>query len=178
MDFKPYEKSLLMMGVLSVKGLPSLLCERLEKEFGKIAMTTSPIPFDFTDYYVSEMGEGIERFFLAFDTLVSPDCLAQVKRLTKEIEMEWAENGKRRINLDPGLISESNLILATTKNRGHRIPIGLSLYGEVTLIYHKKGWQSFEWTYSDYRSGLVQRVMTEFRGLYLEARRAAAKKQS
>lgn len=171
MEKRSYDKSLLMMGVLSVKGLPLLLKQRLEREFGPIAIITESIDFSFTDYYVPEMGDGIERFFLAFERLVSPDDLARIKTLTNEIEDEWAEDGNRRINLDPGLISESNLILATTKNRSHRIPIGLSLYGEVTLIYHKKGWQSFPWSYADYKSEGIQMHMTAFRAFYLQRRK-------
>lgn len=171
MEKRSYDKSLLMMGVLSVKGLPLLLKQRLEREFGPIAIITESIDFSFTDYYVPEMGDGIERFFLAFERLVSPDDLARIKTLTNEIEDEWAEDGNRKINLDPGLISESNLILATTKNRSHRIPIGLSLYGEVTLIYHKKGWQSFPWSYADYKSEGIQKHMTAFRAFYLQRRK-------
>ena len=166
-----YDKSLLMMGVLSVKGLPLSLKSALEAKFGPIAAISEEIDFNFTDYYVPEMGDGIRRFFIAFERLISPDELAAVKTLTNELELEYADGEDRKINLDPGLISESNLILATTKNRAHRIPIGLSLYGEVTLIYHKKGWQSFPWSYADYRSEEVQKTMSEFRSLYLQLRK-------
>lgn len=168
MEKRGYDKSLLMMGVLSVKGLPSELKERLEKEFGPIGIMTEPFPFSFTDYYVPEMGNGIERFFLAFENLVYPDDLARIKTITNELEFEWADGQDRKINLDPGLISQSNLILATTKNRSHRIAIGMDLYGEVTLIYHKKAWQSFPWTYADFRSDKVQSSMVEFRNYYLK----------
>lgn len=168
MEKRGYDKSLLMMGVLSVKGLPSELKERLEKEFGPIGIMTEPFPFSFTDYYVPEMGNGIERFFLAFENLVYPDDLARIKTITNELELEWADGQDRKINLDPGLISQSNLILATTKNRSHRIAIGMDLYGEVTLIYHKKAWQSFPWTYADFRSDIVQSSMVEFRNYYLK----------
>ena len=157
-----------MMGVLSVKGFPSSLKEKLEKEFGPIALISEEIDFSFTDYYVPEMGEGIKRFFIAFESLISPDKLAEVKTFTNSLELEWADENGRKINLDPGLISESNLILATTKNRAHRIPIGMSLYGEVTLIYHKKGWQSFAWSYADYKSEVVQKTLNEFRAFYLQ----------
>lgn len=171
MEKRSYDKSLLMMGVLSVKGLPLTLKEKLEKEFGPIGIITDPFPFSFTDYYVPEMGDGIERFFLAFQSLVNPDDLARIKTITNELEMEWADGDDRKINLDPGLISESNLILATTKNRSHRIAIGMDLYGEVTLIYHKKAWQTFPWTYADFRSEPVQASMLSFRNYYLELRK-------
>ena len=62
-------------------------------------------------------------------------------------------------------------MLATTKNRAHRIAIGLDLYGEVTLMYHNHGFRSFDWTYADYRSERVQKVLMDFRKSYLGLRK-------
>ena len=163
---RPYDRVLLFMGVLSVRGFPSSLRERLESLFGKISIVTEPFPFSFTDYYVPEMGDGIERFFIAFEDLVSPDQLAAIKTETDMIEGEYAEDGERKINLDPGLITEGSVILATTKNRAHRVAIGCSLYAEVTLIYHSHGFESFPWTYADYRSERVQSILSSFRDEY------------
>ena len=79
MTKKEYEKVLLFMGILSVRGFPDALRKRLEEEFGPVDMITEPFPFDYTDYYVQEMGEGIERFFVSFHSLVFPDDLALIK---------------------------------------------------------------------------------------------------
>ena len=157
---------MLFMGVLSVIGLPDDLRSRLESLFGPISVITDPFPFDLTDYYVPEMGEGIERFFISFSNLVSPDSLASIKTATNSIEEEYSDNGNRKINLDPGLLSLENAILATTKNRSHRIAIGKNLYAEVTLIYHKHQWQALPWTYADYRSERVQAILSSFRDEY------------
>ena len=169
---RSYNPSMLFMGVLSVKGLPELFRAKLESLYGPITVITEPFPFDFTEYYVPEMGEGIERFFIAFDKPVRPDALAAIKTETNRLEDEYREEGKRRINLDPGLISLENVILATTKNRSHRIAIGLDLYAEVTLIYHRHAWQSLPWTYADYRSEKVQSILSSFRNLYKEKLKA------
>lgn len=167
MDTRPYEDSMLFMGILSSRGFPSSLRSRLESLFGPVDMVSDSIPFTFTDYYTPEMGDGIGRFLISFRRLISPDTLAAVKTETNLIEAEYAEDGKRRINLDPGLISESSVILATTKNRSHRIAIGMSMYAEVTLIYHKSGFSSFPWTYQDYRSPEIQEVLREMRKRFL-----------
>ena len=132
-----YDDELLFMGILSVRGFPSLLQERLEASFGPVDIITEPFPFTFTDYYVPEMGEGIERFFVSFHSLVFPDDLALIKERTNSIEEEWMVDGGRSVNLDPGLLSYSSVILATTKNRAHRIAIGRSLYAELTLMYQE-----------------------------------------
>ncbi len=169
---KEYEKVLLFMGVLSSVGFPDRLRSCLEEKFGNIVFSSSPIPFDFTSYYDEEMGEGIKRFFIAFSHLVDPDALRDAKLFTNAVEFEYAEGDNRKINLDPGTLSVSNIILATTKNRAHRIAIGSNLYAEVTLIYHHKGFESFSWTYSDYRSPEVQDTLLKMRKKYLELLKA------
>ena len=167
MEEKEYEKVLLFSGVLSTKGFPDELRKDLEDKFGPIDIISPSIPFSYTDYYVPEMGEGIERFFISFRNLISPDELTEAKLFTNHLEKKWEENGGRKINLDPGTLSAANVILATTKNRSHRIAIGSRLFAEVTLIYQNKGFTSFPWTYSDYRSPEVQEILLEFRKNYL-----------
>ncbi len=171
MLIRPYEDALLFMGILSVRGFPSSLRASLEDLFGPIRTVSTPIPFTFTDYYDAEMGKGIERFLIAFSNLISPDRLAEVKTITDTLELSMADDGRRPVNLDPGLITESSVILATTKNRAHRIAIGRSLYAEVTLIYHHHGFESFPWTYADYRSKEIQDVLLSFRREYLDTRK-------
>ena len=168
-----YDDELLFMGILSVRGFPEALRDVLEREFGPIDAVTEPFPFDYTDYYVPEMGEGIERFFISFSKLVQPDTLALIKERTNEIEGEWAEDGRRPINLDPGLLSLSSIVLATTKNRSHRIAIGRSLYAELTLIYQNRHFEALPWTYADYRSEEVQEVLLRLRDRYKQLSRLA-----
>ena len=172
---REYDSVMLFMGILSVRGFPEALRDVLEREFGPIDAVTEPFPFDYTDYYVPEMGEGIERFFISFSYLVQPDSLSSIKERTNEIEKEWMVDGKRSINLDPGLLSDASVILATTKNRAHRIAIGRSLYAELTLIYQNRRFESFPWTYADYRSEKVESVLYGFRKRYKELRKLAGR---
>ena len=171
MKERQYQKNLLFMGILSTRGFPDSIREKLVDSFGPISYISPSMPFTFTDYYNPEMGEGIERFFISFSRLISPDTLADAKTITNAIELDEAVDGKRKINLDPGLISEASVILATTKNRAHRIAIGHNLYAEVTLIYQNHGFVSFPWTYADYRSDDVQTILIKIRKDYLALRR-------
>lgn len=171
MEEKEYESVMLFMGVLSTKGFPQSLRDSLEDKFGEIETVSPSIPFSFTDYYNSEMGEGIERFFISFKKLVSPDSLRDAKLFTNALEKEYLSSTGRQINLDPGTLSTANVILATTKNRSHRIAIGSKLYAEVTLIYQKHGFLSFPWTYSDYKSESVQKILLSFRNELLQKRK-------
>lgn len=42
---------------------------------------------------------------------------------------------KRKVNLDPGYLEPSKLVLASTKNFSHRIYLNQGIYGEVTLLF-------------------------------------------
>ena len=112
-------------------------------------------PFDKTDYYKEQMGPRILRQFLSIEKPIDPGRLAKIKILTNKIEQKLARSLSlplpRPVNLDPGLIEPSKLVLATTKNYSHRIYIGKKMYAEVTLIYDKGGWQPLNHTYPDYR---------------------------
>ena len=67
------------------------------------------------------------------------------------------------MNLDPGLLSLSNFILATCKDRSHRIPLRDGIYAETTLIYQDKDFQRLPWTYADYSSDEIKAVLRGFR---------------
>ena len=84
------------------------------------------------------------------DYTIDPGELAQIKHKANTLEQQFAKKLKldlpRPVNLDPGIIEPSKLILATTKNYSHRIYIGNRMYAEVTLIYDKGSWKAFEYT--------------------------------
>ncbi len=171
---EPFAKTKLIMGVLST--LPEKkeeLRHLLVDEFGPIDYESQEFDFTFTDYYVPEMGSGIKRFFYSFVNLVSPDQLPDIKIRTNELEEKFAAGGNRKINLDPGLLSLSSLILATTKNNVHRIPLQKGIYGEVTLMYVNREYQTLPWTYADYRTLAFHEIFKEMRTLLKKKFKAA-----
>ena len=115
-------------------------------------------------------GKGIEMDnFEKIENTVDPERLADIKTRTNEIEMLFADGkGNRRINLDPGILSLSSFILATCKDRSHRIPLRNGIYAETTLIYQNRDFQRLPWTYADYSSDEVRSVLREFRSAYKE----------
>ena len=74
----------------------------------------------------------------------------------------------RPVNLDPGFIEPSKLILASTKNFSHRIYIGNKMFAEVTLMYEKGRWRHFEYTFPDYRQSCYQDFLSKVRTRLLE----------
>lgn len=148
----------------------------MEREFGPVILESPHYPFTHTKYYEAEMGTGLEKFFWAFEGFFPQENLVETKLFTNALEEELAqEKGgilKRRVNLDPGYVTEAQLVLATTKGYSHRIYLRDGIYAEVTLIYHKGGFRPLDWTYPDYRMPVVLRFMEEVRwGLLMEKRR-------
>jgi hypothetical protein len=141
---------------------------RLSQEFGPIDYDSELLTFDHTTYYAAEFGENIKRRFVAFAELVHPGNLAEIKLLTNALEMEWMVEGKRRINVDPGYVSHSKLVLATTKNHAHRIYLGQGIYAEVTLHFRDGTFCAWPWTYPDYASPPLIAIFNQIRGLYVK----------
>lgn len=166
-NIKNFTAEKLIVGVLST--LPEKRREiedTLTAEFGPADYRSAEIDFIYSDYYIKEMGPGIKRFFYAFENCVPPDKLADIKIRGNELEMRFSRDGKRKVNFDPGILNCSRLILASTKDNMHRIPLQKGIYAEVTLVYMNKGFQSLLWTYRDYASDTYKAIFSEIREIY------------
>ena len=129
--------------------------DTLSDKFGRLDFSSDVWPFDKTDYYNEQTGNRILRKFVSVDKLIEPGKLAKIKLQTNKLEQKLSKALvlplPRPVNLDPGIIEPSKLVLATTKNYSHRIYIGKKIYAEVTLIFDKGKWCALEYTYPDYR---------------------------
>jgi hypothetical protein len=130
--------------------------DHLRGELGPLEELTSPEAFDFTQYYSPQMGPDLLRQFAILAGQSQPGDLADVKIATNRIEADIARTlgprPPRPVNLDPGYVEPSKLVLASMKNFSHRIYLRNGVYAEVTLQW-RKGWQSLPWTFPDYASG-------------------------
>jgi hypothetical protein len=140
----------------------------LASAYGAVDQASPVWAFDFTTYYAEEFGDDLLRQFLSFSELVDPGRLAEIKLHTNALEQTYAHEGKRQINLDPGYIELSKLVLATTKNHQHRIYLGQGIYAEVTLRYVRKSFRPWEWTYPDYRTDHHIEFFNHVRETYLQ----------
>jgi hypothetical protein len=165
---KEFVKEKLVIGVLiSRLKLKDSLFQKLSAEFGPTDFVSELLDFTFTGYYDAEMGTPITRIFLSFQELIDPGALATIKIKTNRIEADFTEDGKRKINLDPGVLCLSRFILATTKDGSHRIPLQAGIYGEVTLTFEHKQFRPLPWTYPDFRSERYLAILKEIRTLYV-----------
>ena len=164
---KSFTKEKLVVGCLiSRESMLMQMRAALAESFGPIDFESESLPFDYTHYYDDEMGTPIQRIFLAFRSLLSPDLLAEAKSKTNAIENLFRVDGKRKINLDPGCMSLSRFMLATTKEGAFRIPLHSGIYAEVTLVFEKGKFRSLEWTYPDYKSLPYCKILKKIRNIY------------
>ena len=161
---KTFEKEILVMGILLSSRIDrEELFTVLSRNFGPIEEASPEEAFHWTKYYESEMGEGIRRLYALFMDPVDPSSLARIKTKTDELEWVYSENGKRKVNLDPGLLAPGRLVLATTKDRAHRISLSDGIYAELTLIYEKGAFRALPWTYPDWASEPVTSMLARWR---------------
>jgi hypothetical protein len=75
--------------------------------------------------------------------------------------------GRRRVDVDPGYLTRTKLVLATTKDYAHRVYLGRGIYAEVTLSYRQGAFHPWPWTYPDYASPEYAPQLEAMRRLYL-----------
>ena len=169
-DPKPVK---LIIGILAANETAlAAAVKAISKSFGVIDLASDVWPFTQTDYYKDELGPNALRQFVSIENLIDPGKLAQIKHDTNSLEQQLADSLKlslpRPVNLDPGFIEPSKLILASTKNFSHRIYIGNKMFAEVTLMYEKGKWRHFEYTFPDYRQSCYQDFLSKVRTRLLE----------
>ena len=147
---------------------------RLLSEYaGPTDLASELWPFDSTDYYDVEMGEDLRRRFVSFERLIDPVELASLKILTNQLEARVCHQlglptDRRRVNMDPGYITTSKLVLATTKDFGHRVYLRDGIYAESTLHYADGRWEPWPWTYPDYADARYHAFFEQVRERYKE----------
>ena len=199
-EIKSFDFYKLIIGVLTTVGFrKDEILESLSKKFGEIDFVSHFLDFNYTNYYNSEMGDNIKRFFVSFKELIDPSALADIKIRTNELEKLFVEGTfsqpawrsrnsecsvgqsvhsaeissggleARKVNFDPGILNQSRLILASTKDNAHRMPLYKGIFGEITLLFQKQGIQTFPWTFKDFRSPEYAEILLELRSIYKAA---------
>jgi len=150
--------------------------EHLVLHYGSLDYASPLLRFNFTDYYEKQMGKNLKRKFLSFAELLPPEKLSEIKLRTNELEEEIKKELKttrRIVNLDPGYLTPSALIMATAKDFAHRIPLKQGIYAHLELLFGKKDVRTLSWTYPDYKTEEYQSFFREVRRIYLSQLRAA-----
>jgi hypothetical protein len=153
-----------------ISGVPeriALALSELSDHYGPLDFVSAVLGFDYTDYYAAEMGMPLRRRFAGFAPLICQGDLARIKEETNELERRMSAGGRRTVNIDPGYLVAERLVLATGKNRAHRIYLDRGIYADLTLVFHQKEYRPLPWTYPDYGDARVRGWLGVLRQKYL-----------
>ena len=168
----PFTPVKLICGIITAReDILSNPAAYLTEFFGSIDHTSSLMEFIFTDYYAKQMGKGLKRKFVSFAELVAPEKLSDIKIQTNRLEVDIKKqfgSDRRIVNLDPGYMTASALIIATAKDFSHRIPLQKGIFAHLEFLFGRKNVKTLSWTYPDYRTGEYQRFFLEVRKTYLK----------
>lgn len=149
----------------------------LERKFGPVQYETLEITCQKNDMYREEMGEGLLRRFFSFEKMVSRESLAEIKKTCHKIEPEFADHVQgydfRAVNVDPGILTPNNLVMASHRELNHRIYLNDGVFGEVTLIYSKGCFRRLPWTHPDFCENEAIDFFTRVRSSFELAESAA-----
>ena len=162
------ERVKLIVGLIA--GDPELF-SKIDKALEKalknhIDFDSGIIDFAYTDYYNEEMGPNLKRRFLSFKGHVSLEDIYEVKLKTNSLERRFSEDGHRTVNIDPGYLDLSKLVLFSTKDYTHRIYIAKGIFAEATLFYQNKTFNPWPWTYPDYKTKSYIEIFNHIREIY------------
>jgi len=171
-------KATLFVGIMySDDALLDEVIGTLKKRFGPIKSRTDAYDFSgITSYYEKEMGRGIKKIIIVFEKIPIVD-LPDIKLYTISLEKRYSIGKSRRINIDPGYFTITNVVLATTKNFTHRIYLGKGIYADLTMMFRKGQTVLFEWTYPDFRLKALRDFFYSQRQSILEIRNISKKER-
>src|SRR6186713_2137832 len=116
----PHEPVLLIMAAFSRYGEAlDWARERAERDCGPVALASERFVHNETTFYEPTMGAGLLKTFFAFERLIEPTAIVDLKHRSNAWEDEykaatsWPE--PRPLNIDPGYLTVAKLVLATTK---------------------------------------------------------------
>jgi hypothetical protein len=165
----PLPVKLFFGALTSIPDIIHLVEERLSGLFGPIDARSELFPFDMTSYYDETMGRPLYRCFISFSNLIEPSMISDIKKASNSLEFAFASEWtsvKRPVNLDPGYVEQSKIVLASAKNFYHRILVSGGIYAEVTLHFEAGEWRTFPWTFPDFKSGRYNDYFSSLRDAY------------
>lgn len=104
-------------------------------------------------YYSRQMGpeNKLRRILMASLIADERDLLVGHKIWADQLEKEMkGEDTIRPLNLDIGLLTLENMVLATGKSFSHRLYLGRGVYADLNLQFENKTMKPLSWTYPDY----------------------------
>lgn len=141
-------------------------CRRLAVAWGRIDHTGPDRPFGSSSYYEPEMGPGLQKRLVSFETLFESERLAEIKLQAIATEDVLRGSVGRKVNIDPGYLDVHKVVLASVKPARQKIHLGRGIHADMILSYSQGSFHSFDWTFADYREGLFHPDLLAIRSIY------------
>jgi hypothetical protein len=145
----------------------------LTEVFGSIDYVGPERQFDVTSYYEEEMGKGLVRSFVSFTGPHHAEVLPDAKRACIELERGCAieEGGEQRrtVNLDVGYLDHHKIVLASTKEVGHKIYLHDGIYADLVARYSQKTFQPLPRCFPDIADGRYNEELLAIRSIFIES---------
>lgn len=139
----------------SMDGLADSLTA-LERRFGRVECETIEIECAKAEQYREEMGDRLQRRFYSFERPMARQSLTNAKAICRKIESGFSDRVEeyifRSVNIDPGILSPGNLVMASNREYNHRIYLGDGVFGELTLVWARGQFVRLPWTNPDFCS--------------------------
>lgn len=149
----------------------SALLQTLQEAFGALRHTGALHPFDQTTYYAGEMGAGLFRGVVSFDTLIAPETIGRYKQLSNELELAGhsSDGAKRTVNVDVGYMDVDKVVLPSYKRGPFKLYAGAGLWLDMLLTYAKGAFHPTAWAFEDFARNPYQKDLLLVREKYKKA---------
>lgn len=137
----------------------------LVRKYGDIDFKSRKVPFQHTEYYKA-IGKNLFKVFISFRKLMKREEIVEIKLFTNRLEKKISGKGERKINIDPGYLTLSNVYLATCKEFFHRVYLAKGVYLENEYRFTARRYMPWDWTYPDYRKPEYLDFFHNLRRLY------------
>ena len=165
----PPGKLILSIIYSSIDALSDCL-KTLERRFGRVQYETAELECDVAERYQEEMGGDIFRRFFSFEQLTPRSALTSIKGICHKIEPNFSDHVDgfhfRTVNIDPGILTTNNLVMASHHEYGHSVYLTNGVYSELILVWSQGRFVRLPWTSADFYDDevvdLFERVRASF----------------
>lgn len=128
----------------------------LETSWGKIRHLGKLFPFNRTTYYKNEMGEGLFRGVVSFESTIFPEEITNEKIRSNEIEFSFSKSENRKVNIDIGYMDLDKVVLPSFKRGPFKLYAGSGIWLDMLLTYAKGKFHPTSWAFEDFKSGFYE----------------------
>ncbi|GHV12446.1 hypothetical protein AGMMS49938_05010 [Fibrobacterales bacterium] len=162
----PYLAKLLAFVLLPQKKWEEEWVSALAEFFGEVEHFGDFFPFDKTNYYEREMGQGLYRTVISFKGLIAPENIGEFKRKSIELEGRFKRGGGRVLNIDIGYMDTDKVVLPSTKRGPFKLYMGDNIWLDMLLTYAKGNFYPTAWAFADFKENIYKRDLLIIREKY------------